>query len=210
MLQGVFVTCKVHPTLKFEKKLKAFWTQTSLTCFEIFKNNNKSLDFYLFILTFKNVWRKGAKIGFVFQVSIAPRTNAALGFAQMLPRDQYLFTKEQLFERMCMALGGRTAEAITFNKVTTGTICFPLLTSVCGFCSKRCKASSFCVFRSSGWPAQGDPGGVLHGEAVRHVWQCRAGLVPRNRGAGGCWTPAFQPGPTGTDGPCGFHNWSIP
>ena len=56
----------------------------------------------------------------VFQVSIAPRTNAALGFAQILPRDQYLFTKEQLFERMCMALGGRTAEAITFNKVTTG------------------------------------------------------------------------------------------
>lgn len=58
----------------------------------------------------------------MFQVSIAPRTNAALGFAQILPRDQYLFTKEQLFERMCMALGGRAAEAITFNKVTTGTL----------------------------------------------------------------------------------------
>ncbi|XP_048886690.1 paraplegin isoform X2 [Brienomyrus brachyistius] len=56
----------------------------------------------------------------VMKVSIAPRTNAALGFAQILPRDQYLFTKEQLFERMCMALGGRAAEAITFNKVTTG------------------------------------------------------------------------------------------
>lgn len=59
----------------------------------------------------------------VFQVSIAPRTNAALGFAQILPRNQFLFTKEQLFERMCMALGGRAAEAITFNKVTTGTAC---------------------------------------------------------------------------------------
>ncbi|XP_036201506.1 paraplegin isoform X5 [Myotis myotis] len=56
----------------------------------------------------------------VMKVSIAPRTNAALGFAQMLPRDQYLFTKEQLFERMCMALGGRVSEAISFNKVTTG------------------------------------------------------------------------------------------
>ncbi|KAF3832739.1 hypothetical protein F7725_026404 [Dissostichus mawsoni] len=56
----------------------------------------------------------------VMKVSIAPRTNAALGFAQILPRDQYLFTKEQLFERMCMALGGRAAEAISFNKVTTG------------------------------------------------------------------------------------------
>nr|XP_021526690.1 paraplegin-like [Aotus nancymaae] len=54
------------------------------------------------------------------QVSIAPRTNAALGFAQMLPRDQYLFTTEQLFERMCMALGGRASEALTFNRVTSG------------------------------------------------------------------------------------------
>uniref|UniRef100_A0A5F9CNE9 SPG7 matrix AAA peptidase subunit, paraplegin n=1 Tax=Oryctolagus cuniculus TaxID=9986 RepID=A0A5F9CNE9_RABIT len=56
----------------------------------------------------------------VMKVSIAPRTNAALGFAQMLPRDQHLFTKEQLFERMCMALGGRASEAISFNKVTSG------------------------------------------------------------------------------------------
>uniref|UniRef100_A0A8D2FXU6 SPG7 matrix AAA peptidase subunit, paraplegin n=1 Tax=Theropithecus gelada TaxID=9565 RepID=A0A8D2FXU6_THEGE len=56
----------------------------------------------------------------VMKVSIAPRTNAALGFAQMLPRDQHLFTKEQLFERMCMALGGRASEALSFNKVTSG------------------------------------------------------------------------------------------
>lgn len=56
----------------------------------------------------------------MLQVSIAPRTNAALGFAQILPREQHLFTKEQLLERMCMALGGRVAESITFNKVTTG------------------------------------------------------------------------------------------
>ncbi|XP_042558160.1 paraplegin isoform X2 [Dipodomys spectabilis] len=56
----------------------------------------------------------------VMKVSIAPRTNSALGFAQMLPRDQHLFTKEQLFERMCMALGGRAAEAISFSKVTSG------------------------------------------------------------------------------------------
>ncbi|KAM5134739.1 mitochondrial inner membrane m-AAA protease component paraplegin isoform 1-T1 [Callospermophilus lateralis] len=56
----------------------------------------------------------------VMKVSIAPRTNAALGFAQMLPRDQHLFTTEQLFERMCMALGGRAAEAISFSRVTSG------------------------------------------------------------------------------------------
>lgn len=67
---------------------------------------------------------KAMEVGYLsllfHQVSIAPRTNAALGFAQILPKDQYLFTKEQLFERMCMALGGRASEAITFNKVTTG------------------------------------------------------------------------------------------
>lgn len=56
----------------------------------------------------------------VLQVSIAPRTNAALGFTQILPRDQHLFTREQLFERMCMALGGRASESISFNRVTSG------------------------------------------------------------------------------------------
>ncbi|XP_076989425.1 mitochondrial inner membrane m-AAA protease component paraplegin [Tamandua tetradactyla] len=56
----------------------------------------------------------------VMKVSIAPRTNAALGFAQMLPRDQHLFTREQLFQRLCMALGGRASEALSFNTVTSG------------------------------------------------------------------------------------------
>ncbi|KAF2901674.1 hypothetical protein ILUMI_04517 [Ignelater luminosus] len=54
------------------------------------------------------------------KVTIIPRTNLALGFAQYIPRDQKLYTKEELFERMCMALGGRVAESLTFNKVTTG------------------------------------------------------------------------------------------
>ncbi|XP_012259644.2 paraplegin [Athalia rosae] len=56
----------------------------------------------------------------LLKVSIVPRTNLALGFAQYTPTDQKLFSKEQLFERMCMALGGRVAESLTFNKVTTG------------------------------------------------------------------------------------------
>ncbi|XP_033118527.1 paraplegin-like isoform X2 [Anneissia japonica] len=56
----------------------------------------------------------------LMKVSIVPRANAALGFAQYLPSDQKLYTKEQLFDRMCMALGGRVAESIIFNRVTTG------------------------------------------------------------------------------------------
>ncbi|GLV42688.1 Paraplegin [Carabus blaptoides fortunei] len=56
----------------------------------------------------------------LLKVTIVPRTNLALGFAQYVPKDQKLYTKEELFERMCMILGGRVAESLTFNKITTG------------------------------------------------------------------------------------------
>ena len=55
----------------------------------------------------------------VCQVSIIPR-GKGLGYAQYLPREQYLFTKEQLFDRMCMMLGGRVAELVFFDRITTG------------------------------------------------------------------------------------------
>lgn len=54
------------------------------------------------------------------KVTIVPRTNLALGFAQYTPHDQKLFTKEQLLDKICMALGGRAAENITFKRITTG------------------------------------------------------------------------------------------
>lgn len=54
------------------------------------------------------------------KVTIVPRTSLALGFAQYTPSEQKLFTKEQLEDKMCMALGGRAAENITFNRITTG------------------------------------------------------------------------------------------
>ncbi|XP_019640186.1 PREDICTED: paraplegin-like [Branchiostoma belcheri] len=56
----------------------------------------------------------------LLKVTIVPRTSAALGFAQYLPKEQYLYSQEELFDKMCMALGGRAAEAIIFNRVTTG------------------------------------------------------------------------------------------
>ncbi|XP_033223072.1 paraplegin [Belonocnema kinseyi] len=56
----------------------------------------------------------------LLKVTIVPRTSMALGFAQYVPTDQKLYTKEQLMERMCMMLGGRVAESLTFNKITTG------------------------------------------------------------------------------------------
>ncbi|XP_066540438.1 mitochondrial inner membrane m-AAA protease component AFG3L1-like [Hoplias malabaricus] len=55
----------------------------------------------------------------LLKVSIIPR-GKGLGYAQYLPKEQYLFTQEQLFDRMCMMLGGRVAEQVFFGRITTG------------------------------------------------------------------------------------------
>lgn len=54
------------------------------------------------------------------KVSIVPRGVAALGYAQYLPREQFLYTTEQLLDGMCMTLGGRAAEDIIFGRISTG------------------------------------------------------------------------------------------
>ncbi|CAI5970488.1 unnamed protein product [Closterium sp. NIES-64] len=46
----------------------------------------------------------------LLKVSIVPRGTAALGFAQYLPNENLLMTKDQLIDMTCMALGGRAAE----------------------------------------------------------------------------------------------------
>lgn len=56
----------------------------------------------------------------LLKVSIIPRGKGALGYAQYLPKDQYLFSKEQLLDRMCMTLGGRASEEVFFGSITTG------------------------------------------------------------------------------------------
>ncbi|WP_026999681.1 ATP-dependent zinc metalloprotease FtsH [Eisenibacter elegans] len=56
------------------------------------------------------------------KVSIVPRGVAALGYAQYLPREQFLYTTEQLLDEMCMTLGGRAAEDIVFGKISTGAL----------------------------------------------------------------------------------------
>ncbi|KAF0046376.1 hypothetical protein F2P81_000009 [Scophthalmus maximus] len=55
----------------------------------------------------------------LLKVSIIPR-GKGLGYAQYLPREQYLYTREQLLDRMCMTLGGRVSEEIFFGRITTG------------------------------------------------------------------------------------------
>lgn len=56
------------------------------------------------------------------KVSIVPRGVAALGYAQYLPKEQFLYQTEQLLDEMSMALGGRVAEEIIFNKISTGAL----------------------------------------------------------------------------------------
>lgn len=54
------------------------------------------------------------------KVSIVPRGVAALGYAQYLPKEQYLYRTEQLMDSICMMLGGRAAEELFFGKISTG------------------------------------------------------------------------------------------
>jgi cell division protease FtsH len=56
------------------------------------------------------------------KVSIVPRGVAALGYAQYLPKEQFLYQTEQMLDEMCMAFGGRAAEDIVFGKISTGAL----------------------------------------------------------------------------------------
>lgn len=52
----------------------------------------------------------------LLKVTIVPRGTAALGFAQYVPSENLLMTKEQLFDMTCMTLGGRAAEQVMLIK----------------------------------------------------------------------------------------------
>ena len=54
------------------------------------------------------------------KVTIVPRGIAALGYAQYLPKEQFLYRTEQLIDEMCVTLGGRVSEDIIFGKISTG------------------------------------------------------------------------------------------
>jgi cell division protease FtsH len=57
----------------------------------------------------------------VNKISIIPRGIAALGYTQQLPtEDRYLMTREELMHRLYVLLGGRVAEEIIFDDVSTG------------------------------------------------------------------------------------------
>ncbi len=54
------------------------------------------------------------------KVTIVPRGMGTLGYAQYLPKEEYITRYEQLLDRLCMTFGGRAAEQIVFGKISTG------------------------------------------------------------------------------------------
>jgi cell division protease FtsH len=57
----------------------------------------------------------------VRKVTIIPHGVAALGYTQQLPtQDRYLYTKEELLDRIAVFLGGRAAEDVVFHDTSTG------------------------------------------------------------------------------------------
>ena len=54
------------------------------------------------------------------KVTIVPRGVAALGYAQYLPKEKYIKREEEILDDMCMTLGGRAAERVIYNKISTG------------------------------------------------------------------------------------------
>ena len=57
----------------------------------------------------------------VQKISIVPRGMSALGYTMNLPlEDRYLMTKNELFSRICGLLGGRIAEEVIFDEISTG------------------------------------------------------------------------------------------
>jgi AFG3 family protein len=54
------------------------------------------------------------------KVSIVPRGVAALGYAQYLPKEQFLYTTEQMNDQLVGLFGGRAAEELIFGRVSTG------------------------------------------------------------------------------------------
>ncbi len=54
------------------------------------------------------------------KVTIVPRGVGTLGYAQYLPKEEYITRTEALLDRMCMTFGGRAAEINTFGKISTG------------------------------------------------------------------------------------------
>ena len=57
----------------------------------------------------------------VQKITIVPRTMGALGYTLQQPEEEkYLVTKEEMINEICVLFGGRSAEEVEFNSMSTG------------------------------------------------------------------------------------------
>lgn len=57
----------------------------------------------------------------VYKITIVPRTSGSLGYTlQVEETDQVLLSKEQIMDKITVFMGGRAAEEIIFNRITSG------------------------------------------------------------------------------------------
>jgi cell division protease FtsH len=57
----------------------------------------------------------------VHRISIIPRGIAALGYTLQLPtEDRYLMTRSELLDKLAVLFGGRVAEELVFDEISTG------------------------------------------------------------------------------------------
>ena len=57
----------------------------------------------------------------VHKIAIIPRGTAAFAYTQQQPTEEgYLLTRSELADRLAVLLGGRVAEELVFNEISTG------------------------------------------------------------------------------------------
>lgn len=57
----------------------------------------------------------------VSKISIIPRGRAALGYTLQIPEEeQYLLTRGDLLDKICVSMGGRVAEEVVFGEISSG------------------------------------------------------------------------------------------
>jgi len=100
------------------------------------------------------------KVSILMKLTIVPRSKGSLGFAQYLPNENALESFDELFDMMCVILGGRCAEMHFFSQVG-------LLTA--GHDG------------GAGRPAKGLPTGGEHRDEVRHERESRQHRAERRR-----------------------------
>lgn len=117
----------------------------------------------------------------LLKVSIVPRGQGALGYAQYLPPDISLYSTQKLKDRMTMTLGGRVSEEIHFESVTSGgSDDFEKVTGMaqkmvlgCGL-SEKVGLVSYDMDRGNDMtkPFSDKTAGIIDGEIHRIVDEC--------------------------------------